>query len=247
MTRCVTRLRLRGSRKMPGYARDVRCTLSGRAGDRARSARGRGPRAQHPQLRRRGNARRPAGYRMSRCCKQPWDALSGGELRMNVLRVGGRVRFDRGCRQVAGSTGSGCAWPRPYQFRPACHGPAAEPRRRGASPARTRRQRRSHPPGSTTGRTPVPHPRAHIMMWERPCLRTTACGAGRDGLRGVVSPARQPQHGGGLRGCSRAAAKWCRPPFGCRVSDCLHRRDMANPVRGSGRWPMSRGGEAAGR
>lgn len=68
-----------------------------------------------------------------------------------------------------------------------------------------------------------------------------------DGLCGVVSPARQAQHGEGPRGYSRAAEKWCRPPFGCRVSDCLHRRVMANPVRGSGRWPMNHGREVAGK
>lgn len=48
---------------------------------------------------------------------RPTGCAVGGELRMKVLRVGDRVRFDGGCRQVAGSTGCGCAWPRPLPAR----------------------------------------------------------------------------------------------------------------------------------
>lgn len=46
--------------------------------------------------------------------------------------------------------------------------------------------------GSEAGRAAL---RRAAGQAKRPCLPTTACGAGRNGLRGVVSPARQTQHG----------------------------------------------------
>ncbi len=55
-------------------------------------------------------------------------------------------------------------------FRAQGHGCSPQPRNRGTPHGRTHRRHRSHPMGRTLHGPPIHHPRAHIMILERPCL-----------------------------------------------------------------------------